>query len=254
MSKNIVYDLCKEAGCDEVYQLDPNNNDFGSLDTTIQDGTFRIENINSPQLAIYKVNSIKAAPVVIICPGGGYNTIALNKEGTVIAKYLQEQNIATAVLTYRTPKRRDDAYLDLVNTVNALKDNAVKWNIDVNQIGGIGFSAGGHLIARGATTGLLNFSLLIYPAYLNLEEDVAPELTTLDFKQLPPIFIAHSNDDTIHVKGSKIFSKKAIIYNPKSKFHCYETGGHGYGLYSKGKAIVWPQDAKKWLKEILFNQ
>ena len=145
----------------------------------------------------------------------------------------------------------EDAFADLIATVKAIKEHADEWNIDANLIGGIGFSAGGHLIARGTTSGYLNFGLFIYPAYLNKEDEVAPELKTLPFEKLPPIFIAHSEDDASFIPGSKIFNQDALKYNPKSQFHCYKTGGHGYGLKSTGEAIAWPEAAEKWLKTIL---
>jgi acetyl esterase/lipase len=251
MVDNIVYDLSMAEGADLVYQLTPQNTKFGNLRSTPNDGTSRIENIDSPQLTVYKVNSAKKVPVVIICPGGGYGYVTFNKEGTPIAKWLQKQNIASVILSYRNPSRREDAFADIAAAVKAIKENADAWNMDANMIGGIGFSAGGHLVARATTSGYLNFGLFIYPAYLNKEDEVAPELRTLDFEKLPPIFIAHSDDDTLYVPGSKIFNRDALKYNPKSEFHCYATGGHGYGLYSTGEAIAWVEAAEKWLKTIL---
>ena len=179
MSENIVYDLSMAEGADLVYQLTPENTAFGNLRATPNDGTHRIENIDSPQLTIYKVNSDKPVPVVIVCPGGGYGYVTFNKEGTPIAKWLQKQNIAAVILSYRNPLRRDDAFADLQATIKAIKENAAQWNVNPNLIGGIGFSAGGHLVARGTTSGFFNFGLFIYPAYLNNDEDVAPELKTL---------------------------------------------------------------------------
>ena len=251
MAENIVYDLSMAEGADLVYQLTPQNTKFGNLRSTPNDGTHRIENIDSPQLTIYKVKSDKKVPAVIVCPGGGYGYVTFNKEGTPIAKWLQKQNIAAVILSYRNPSRREDAFADLIATVKAIKEHADEWNIDANLIGGIGFSAGGHLIARGTTSGYLNFGLFIYPAYLNKEDEVAPELKTLPFEKLPPIFIAHSEDDSSFIPGSKIFNQDALKYNPKSQFHCYKTGGHGYGLKSTGEAIAWPEAAEKWLKTIL---
>ena len=118
---------------------------FGNLRSTPNDGTHRIENIDSPQLTIYKVKSDKKVPAVIVCPGGGYGYVTFNKEGTPIAKWLQKQNIAAVILSYRNPSRREDAFADLIATVKTIKEHADEWNIDANLIGGIGFSAGGHL-------------------------------------------------------------------------------------------------------------
>src|SRR5437870_2082857 len=51
------------------------------------DGFKRITNISRPTLTIFRATG-KKAPAVIVCPGGGYNYVVYDKEGTEVAAWL----------------------------------------------------------------------------------------------------------------------------------------------------------------------
>lgn len=105
---------------------------------------------------------------VVDCPGGGYSHLAMDKEGTDWAEYFNRQGISYFVLKYRMPKGNHDIPLsDAYNAVRTLRDSAVQWHINPNDVGIMGFSAGGHLASAVSThadfASRPNFSILFYP-------------------------------------------------------------------------------------------
>ena len=88
---------------------------------------------------------------MLICPGGGYRYLAIDKAGTEIAEWLHSLGVPAAVLKYRVPGNRAGAFQDAQRAMGLLRHRAKQWNIDPARIGVIGFSAGGHLAARLST-------------------------------------------------------------------------------------------------------
>ena len=71
------------------------------------DGVIRLTDVNNPTLALYLPENTDAPlPVVLVFPGGGYNILAMNKEGTEIAAWFNSIGVAAAVVKYRVPKNR----------------------------------------------------------------------------------------------------------------------------------------------------
>ncbi len=232
------------------------------------DGFTRITNVSRPTITLFPATRTdgKPAPAVIICPGGGYQYTVVDKEGAEIATWLNAAGITALVLKYRTPKNREGALQDAQRALRLVRSRAVEWSIDPHRIGMMGFSAGGHVTARASTTfdkpayaaideidqenPRPDFTLLIYPAYLDDGRGgLSPDLSLND--ALPPTLIVHTEDDTRHVTGSYIFHKALEEANVSHQFKLYPTGGHGYGLHCEGDARVWPEDALRWLKELL---
>ena len=44
---------------------------------------------------------------MVICPGGGYNILAIEHEGTEVAAWLNSIGVTGVVLKYRVPRRKD---------------------------------------------------------------------------------------------------------------------------------------------------
>ncbi len=147
-------------------------------------GVTRLSNVLDPLLEVYP------APVasrnglgVIVCPGGGYNILAIDKEGYEVAEWLNGQGITAFVLQYRVPKKQNGALQDLQRALRIVRSRAGEWGLDPEKLGVMGFSAGGSLAARASTlydrqtydssdkSDSLSckpaFSILIYPAYLD---------------------------------------------------------------------------------------
>ena len=93
-----------------------------------------------------------------------------------------------------------------------------------------------------------DFAILVYPAYLNVDGKVAPELPIS--ASLPPILIVHSEDDKAFVPGSRILNAALDSAKVPHRFELFPTGGHGYGVHCQKDAKVWPQRCEQWLQQI----
>ena len=112
----------------------------------------RLTDVTDPILTVFKPehpNSLKAG--IIVCPGGGYNILAINKEGYEIAEWLNKLGYTAFVLQYRVPKKQEGAIQDLQRAIKIVRSKASEFNLNRQKIGLIGFSAGGHLSTLAST-------------------------------------------------------------------------------------------------------
>ena len=238
------------------------------IDTSKNDKILRFDEVTNPAIEVFLPDkAINNGSAVIVCPGGGYNILAYDLEGTEIAGWLNRLGFTAFVLQYRIPDKKEGALQDVQRAMRILRNNPQKWNIDPEKIGVMGFSAGGSLSARAST--LFNkktyppvdksdslscrpsFTMLIYPAYL----DQGPGLTLTPelelSKDVPPIFIFQTADDPY---GNSALVMAGALRNAKLpvELHFLSTGGHGYGLRpGKVAAETWPLLAEKWLGIVL---
>jgi acetyl esterase/lipase len=107
-----------------------------------------------PEFVVYPAAK-PGAPLVIVCPGGGYGILAETHEGSEVAKRLNAFGSAAVVLKYRVPRRDPNKpwvvpVMDARETLRIVRARAAEWNADPKKIGILGFSAGGNLAARVA--------------------------------------------------------------------------------------------------------
>ncbi|CAM3743562.1 alpha/beta hydrolase fold domain-containing protein [Flavobacterium chungbukense] len=246
-----------------------------------------IRKVTAPTLTAYFADPIKSnGSAVIICPGGAYGMLAINKEGFKAAEWLNSIGIHAFVLKYRLPsdlimKNKTVAPLqDAQEALRMVRRNAVQWKINPNKIGIMGFSAGGHLastlsnhyndkvyIPSDTTSAKPNFSILIYPV-ISAQESIThqgskdnllgknPERALVDFysneKQVnaatPKAFLVHATDDkAVPVENSINYYLALKKEKVSAEMHLYENGGHGFGLGVKGTNTFWPKTCEKWL-------
>ena len=119
----------------------------------IWDGKAPYDNGEKAELKIFLPNEkISKKRAIIICPGGGYDHLAFENEGTDWAAYFNTQGIAAFVLKYRMPKGNPLVPIsDAEEAIKIVRRNANEYNIDPNQVGIMGSSAGGHLASTIAT-------------------------------------------------------------------------------------------------------
>ncbi|HEY3390172.1 MAG TPA: alpha/beta hydrolase, partial [Prolixibacteraceae bacterium] len=173
----------------------------------------RLTDVTNPAFQVFKPEKeTNNGAGVVVCPGGGYGILAINLEGYEIAAWLTKQGFTAFVLQYRVPDKRDGALMDIQRAIRIIRNNASSYGLKANQLGVMGFSAGGSLSARAATiypkksyspvdkadslSCRPDFALLIYPAYLDLgtNRSLTPELTV--DQNTPPMFIFATADDT----------------------------------------------------------
>lgn len=237
----------------------------------ISGNVIRLTDVTNPSLTVYKPeapNTSKAG--IIVCPGGGYDILAINKEGYEIAEWLNGLGYTAFVLEYRVPKNKEGALQDLQRAISWVRSKANSYNLDAQKIGVMGFSAGGHLSANASTnyekqtypkvdgmddfSSRPNFTMLIYPAYLDKGENrsLSPELTIT--KNTPPFFIFGTSDDS-HGNSPLVITTALRDNEVPVELHMLAKGGHSYGL-RKGNiaAETWPILAEKWMDKMLNSR
>jgi len=239
-----------------------------TIDNSKEDNILRYNEVTNPAIEIWQPESnINNGSAVIVCPGGGYQILAYDLEGTEVAAWLNKLGYTAFVLQYRIPDKKPGALQDAQRAIRIVRENAIKWGIDAKKVGIMGFSAGGSLSARASTlfrkktysavdksdslSCRPSFAMLIYPAYLDQGPNftLTPELELSN--EVPPVFIFQTADDPY---GNSALVMAGAMRNAKLpvELHLQPAGGHGYGL-RKGKtaAETWPLLAEKWLNQIL---
>jgi acetyl esterase/lipase len=157
-----------------------------------------IKDIKNPSIRVFlPEHPDPNRPAVIICPGGGYWLLAIDKEGNDVARMFNRHGVAAIVLQYRLPDGNAIPpgtlplpVADVQRAIRLVRADAAKWNIDPARIGVLGFSAGGHLASTAATqfdaghptdadaveqqSSRPDFAILLYPV-ITLHEPVAHE-------------------------------------------------------------------------------
>ena len=113
----------------------------------------RVSNVQVPTLTYYPAPAATSVgTAVIICPGGGYVRLAIDKEGTEVAKRLNAIGVSAFVLKYRLVEFGHPAPLqDVLRAIRMVRSRAVEFGARPDRIGVMGFSAGGHVAATAAT-------------------------------------------------------------------------------------------------------
>lgn len=232
----------------------------------------RISNVSEPTLTFYPAPAENNTGVTIIVnPGGGYNILAYNLEGSEICKRFNSFGINCVLVKYRVPRRegleKHTAPLqDLQRAIAYTRSHAGEWNIDPDKIGVMGFSAGAHLSAMASTaygertypeTDAFDevslrpdFCILIYPAYLAGENfSIAPELKVN--ADTPPTILIQTQDDKDHIDSSLFYYYALKEAKVPAAMHLYPSGNHGYGLRNTGHTVnEWPHRVISWMRDI----
>ena len=224
--------------------------------TTRKDGVIMERNVSSPSLEPFLVPGDDVKPCVIVCPGGGYEFLAVNKEGSEIAVWLNSLGYSAFVLRYRVPGNPDGAFTDAVRALDVVRARAAEFRIDPHRVGMIGFSAGANLTARASTWGPRpDFAMVIYPWYLVPDASagkVHPTVLRGLFgvnQMTPPTFIVQSEDDRYGVENARAWAEALKKAHVPFELHIFPDGGHGYGIRKIGKSSDgWEKSAEKWLK------
>jgi acetyl esterase/lipase len=256
---------------------------------TIGDGILIISKITKPTISIFLPAAEKRnGTSVIIFPGGGYQIVAAGHEGYDVAKRFNEMGITAFVVKYRIP---DDATMadkeigplqDAQRAIQYVREHAVKYKINAERIGIMGFSAGGHLASTAGThfkkSYIINkkntnlrpdFMILAYPVisftdsighrgsrdHLLGEKPTAEKIKEycnelLVTNETPPAFLMHAkDDDAVPVQNSILFYDALKRTGVEAEILLYEKGGHGFGMKNKTSNIKWMDKVEEWIKK-----
>lgn len=234
-----------------------------------------IENVTEPTITIYAPNVHDTGAAIIVYPGGGFNVLAIDIEGTEVCDWLTATGITCILLKYRVPCDHQGAYnecpqahQDAQRAMRIVRSRASEWRIDPNRIGVIGFSAGAHMAIMSSTrfehtyapvdgvdslSSRPDFALVLYAgrvAYRQMNFVPNPDIVVTE--RTPPTFLVHSFDDPMNlVENALIYAAALRNAGVQSEVHIFATGGHAFGLRRiESSATAWPQLAEAWMKGI----
>jgi len=242
----------------------------------------RANNVSRPTMTMYAPAARNTGVAIVVFPGGGYQFLAMDSEGTEICDWLTSRGITCILLKYRVPDsgptmkdgrgyypKVQTAVQDAQRTLGLVREHAAEWHIDAHKIGVIGFSAGGHLAAAVSTrfdrrsyppvdaadklSCRPDFAIVVYPGHLwtpgtelTLRSDISVPAGA------PPTFLLHAEDDPIDpVKHSLTYFAALQKAGIPVEMHLYAQGGHAFGVRpSKLPIAQWPHLVEAWLVTI----
>ena len=247
-------------------------------------GGFSVENVSRPTMTVYSPAGKNTGIGVVVFPGGGYQELAIDLEGTEVCDWLTAKGITCVLLKYRVPNsgmhwderckcqkkpKAPTALEDAQRAMGLLRLRAAEWGIDPHKIGVLGFSAGGHLVADISThwekrmyapvdeadkqSCRPDFAVALYPGHLWIDTkkfELNPDIRVT--KETPPTFIVQARDDNVDsVKNSQVYYRALKEVGVRVEMHLFAHGGHAFGLRrTKLPITAWPELAEKWLGTI----
>ncbi|HLJ91212.1 MAG TPA: alpha/beta hydrolase [Candidatus Angelobacter sp.] len=241
-----------------------------------------VSNVSRPTMTVYSPKGKNTGVAIVVFPGGGFQILAIDLEGTEACDWLTSKGITCVLLKYRVPGPPWDwrhkrytfakstmALEDAQRTMGLVRLHAAEWQIDPHKIGVLGFSAGGYLVAEISTNFQRrlyapvdaadnescrpDFAVGVYPGHLWTGGDayrLNPNVPVT--RQTPPTFLVQAEDD--HVDGvNQSLAYYIALKNTgvPVEMHLYAQGGHAFGLRrTKFPITRWPQLAETWLRTI----
>jgi acetyl esterase/lipase len=233
----------------------------------------RLGHVSVPTLTLYTPKRGNSGAAVVVFPGGGYNILAIDLEGTEVCDWLNSIHVTCVLVKYRVPgtgpyPKSPAALQDAQRAMGLVREHAAEWHIDPNRVGVLGFSAGAHLAAAISThfdqrlydqvdaadnlSCRPDFAVVVYPGYLALaEKNFAPNADINPTDKTPPTFIVQAEDDPVHVENAVVYFMALKNAKVPAELHIFSQGGHGYGLRRTELPVTgWPLLVETWLHTI----
>ena len=246
-----------------------------------------VVNVSQPTMTVYPAKGPNAEVAVVVFPGGGYNALAIDLEGTEICDWLNANRITAVLLKYRVPTKpkvgpyseSPQALEDAQRTLGLVRLHAADWHINPHKIGVIGFSAGGHMVAATSThfekrayaavdaadqeSCRPDFAIALYPGHLSPfqpddpgswrhENQLELNPNIVVTSNTPPTFLLQAQNDPVDdIRNSMAYSLALRNAKVPVELHLYAEGGHGFGLRrTKFPITEWPELVGTWLRGI----
>jgi acetyl esterase/lipase len=232
-------------------------------------------------MTVYSPVGKNTGVAVVVFPGGGYEDLAIDLEGTEACDWLTSKGITCVLLKYRVPHsgpQLDDkckcqkdpkapmALQDAQRTMGLIRFHAAAYHIDPHKIGVLGFSAGGHLVADISTrfdqrvyppadaadkeSCRPDFAVALYPGHLRTWFAMHPDIRVT--RRTPPTFLLQAeNDDVDSISNSLVYYTALMNAGVPVEMHLYAEGKHAFGLRQTQYPITrWPGLVETWLRTI----
>jgi acetyl esterase/lipase len=235
-----------------------------------------VDKVSQPTMTVYWPKERNSGAAVIVFPGGGYNILAIDLEGTEACDWLTSYGITCVLLKYRVPCAKVGPYRDCPTaledaqrTVGLLRFKARELHVDPRKIGVLGFSAGGHMVAAISThfekrlyaavdaadkeSCRPDFAVALYPGHLAVPERafaLNPDIQVT--RRTPPTFLVQAQDDPVDpVENSLVYYAALRKAGVPAELHVYVKGGHAFGLRATEEPVTeWPKLVERWLRAI----
>jgi acetyl esterase/lipase len=241
-----------------------------------------VKNIAQPTMTVYAPQGTNTGAAVVVFPGGGFQILAIDLEGTEVCDWLTARGITCVLLKYRVPsppyqwqcdcrphnlELSMPALQDAQRALRLVRAHASSWHIDPHKVGVLGFSAGGYLVAEVSTnfqrrsyapvdaadreSSRPDFALAIYPGHLT--SDDGKFNTNLPVSSAtPPTFLLQAEDDYVDgVNQSLVYYTALKNAKVPVEMHLYPHGGHAFGLRPTANPIThWPGLAETWMASL----
>ncbi len=234
--------------------------------------------VTRPTITVYSPKGKNTGAAMIVFPGGGYQILAMDLEGTEICDWLTSRGITAVLLKYRVPgvdkfpksghyPKSKMALEDAQRALSLVRYRAAELKIDPHKIGVIGFSAGGHLVAATSTqfgnrlykpidaadkvSCRPDFGVAIYPGHLWVDTNKFELFAHVPVtKQTPPQFLLQCEDDKVDPpEHSLVYYRALKKAGVPVEMHLYPQGGHAFGLRKTKLPVTrWPQLVETWLE------
>jgi len=243
-----------------------------------------VANVSRPTMTVYSPAADNTGAAVVVFPGGGYQGLAIDLEGTEVCDWLTSKGITCVLLKYRVPDsgphwdrqckchiypKAPTALQDAQTTLGLVRLHAAEWHIDPHKVGALGFSAGGHLVVAISThfrkrlytpvdaadkeSCRPDFAVALYPGHLWIHQDkfeLDPDIHVTS--HTPPTFLLQAEDDPVdNINHSLVYYIALKNAGVPVELHLYAHGGHAFGLRRTELPITgWPQLVETWLRTI----
>jgi acetyl esterase/lipase len=224
-------------------------------------------------MTVYAPEGQNTGAAIVVIPGGGFEMLAIDLEGTEICDWVTSRGVTCILLKDRVPSHpyvwqcdcrphnlstSTTSLQDVQRTMRLVRFHAAQWHIDPHKVGVLGFSAGGYLVAEIST----RFEDRLYSPVDAADKGIYPgHLVTPDGKlnphvpvsnKSPPTFLVQAEDDLVDgVNQSLVYYAALAKAHVPVEMHLYAQGGHAFGLRKTRAPITeWPLLAEAWLRTI----
>lgn len=241
-----------------------------------------VTNVTRPTITVYAPHGKNTGAAVVVIPGGGFQILAIDLEGTEVCDWLTSRGITCVLLKYRVPgvpyvwqcdcrphnfSTSVPSLQDTQRAVRLVRFHAAQWHIDPHKVGVLGFSAGGYLVAEVSTkfksrlyapvdaadkeSDRPDFAVAVYPGHLATDKNTFNSNIPVS-RDTPPTFLVQAEDDYVDgVNQSLVYYAALKHAGVPVEMHLYAHGGHAFGLRPTPLPISrWPRLVETWLHTI----